>query len=58
MALMINNDQAFPNLAESDIRRYCTEQSFGRGEDYYERGAIVSPIRQGRTLRLGKPTIC
>jgi len=52
------DNQSFPNLTESDIADYCTEQGFERGEDYYERGAIVNPIRQGFTLRLGKPTIC
>ena len=52
------DNQSLLHLTESDIASYCSEQGFERGEDYYERGAIVSPIRQGRTLRLGKPTIC
>lgn len=43
--------EELPNLTESDITRYCTEQSFERGEDYYYRGAISRPIRQGWTLR-------
>jgi uncharacterized Zn finger protein len=43
--------EELPNLTESDIARYCTEQSFERGEDYYYRGAISRPFRQGLTLR-------
>jgi hypothetical protein len=39
-----------PDLTESDIARYCTEQSFEWGEDYYYRGAILRPIHQGWTL--------
>jgi uncharacterized Zn finger protein len=45
------HNHSLPPLTESDIARYCTEQSFGRGEDYYYRGAISRPIRQGLTLR-------
>jgi len=45
------DNRALSHLTESDIASYCTEQSFERGEDYYERGAIINPIRQGRTLR-------
>lgn len=29
--------EELPNLAESDIARYCTEESFERGNDYYYR---------------------
>jgi len=43
--------EELPNLTESDITRYCTDQSFERGEDYCYRGAVLRPIRQGCTLR-------
>jgi len=45
------DNQSLPNLTESDIANYCTEQSFERGMDYYERGAIINPLRQGHILR-------
>jgi uncharacterized Zn finger protein len=38
-------------LSESDIRRWCGEQSFERGRGYYSSGAIVDPRRQGDTLK-------
>lgn len=47
----MTSSQPLPHLTESDIRRTCTEQSFERGVDYYERGAIIQPTRQGHTLR-------
>lgn len=29
-----------PSISEADIRRYATEQSFYRGEEYYDTGAV------------------
>lgn len=37
-------------LTESYIRKLCTEQSFERGRDYFEAGAIVRPVIMGNTL--------
>ncbi|MEA3346125.1 MAG: hypothetical protein U9Q78_07790 [Chloroflexota bacterium] len=40
-----------PPLTEEDIQLLCTEKSFRRGENYYRRGAIRDPLRQGGTLQ-------
>ena len=45
------DNQPLPTLTERDVRLLCTERSFERGEDYYWRGAIREPVRQGNTLR-------
>jgi len=45
------DESSLPQLTDEDIRVRCTERSFERGEDYYRRGAIRNPLRQGRTLR-------
>ncbi len=37
-------------LTEAYIRELCTEQSFERGRDYFEAGAIVRPVIMGHTL--------
>ena len=42
---------ALPTLTESDIRRHTDPRSFQRGMDYYYRGAILNPVRQGNELR-------
>lgn len=39
------------HLKEEDIERLATEQSFDRGWDYYQNGAIINPVRQENTLR-------
>lgn len=36
-----------PRLDESDIRRYCGEQSFERGRRYYANGSIYDTRREG-----------
>jgi tetratricopeptide (TPR) repeat protein len=40
-----------PTLTESDIRQHADPQSFRRGTNYYHRGAILDPVRQGNELR-------
>jgi uncharacterized Zn finger protein len=40
-----------PQLTESDIRRWIGERSFGRGQGYFRSGYILSPRRQGDTLK-------
>jgi tetratricopeptide (TPR) repeat protein len=38
-------------MDESHIRKLATEGSFKRGMDYYHRGVIIEPMRQGAVLR-------
>jgi uncharacterized Zn finger protein len=40
-----------PQLTESDIRGWTDPGSFGRGQGYYRAGHIVTPRRQGNTLK-------
>jgi uncharacterized Zn finger protein len=42
--------EPLPQLTESLIRHYTTPQSFERGVDYYERGAVLSVIRRGQEI--------
>jgi uncharacterized Zn finger protein len=42
---------ALPKISERDIRARVGEASFEKGEDYYQDGAILSPHRQGMTIR-------
>ena len=44
-------NQNTPRLTEAHVRRLASEQSFERGEEYYEAGAITDPVRQGMELR-------
>jgi uncharacterized Zn finger protein len=37
-------------LTESAIRSYASDQSFERGREYYQSGAIYNAVRQGNTL--------
>jgi uncharacterized Zn finger protein len=39
-----------PKLKTSDIRRLASSESYSRGEDYYESGAVISTIRRGNTI--------
>ena len=41
---------SLPKLTESIIRAGTTTESFRRGQDYYESGAISNPARQGNVL--------
>jgi uncharacterized Zn finger protein len=38
-------------LTETDIRRWCGETYFQRGQSYYREGAIIRPRRKGDTLK-------
>jgi uncharacterized Zn finger protein len=40
-----------PSITEAAVRRLARTQSFERGENYYERGAVVDLERRGDTLR-------
>ena len=40
-----------PTLTEAAIERLARSQSFDRGEDYYERGAVIDAARRGTLLR-------
>lgn len=48
---MTKDENGPPQLAEEEIRPWCTERSFERGEHYYWRRTIRDPLRQGGTLR-------
>ncbi len=39
------------NFTEATIRQFTTAESFRRGEEYYERGAVISLIRRGNVLQ-------
>jgi uncharacterized Zn finger protein len=39
-----------PHLSEVTIRHHATAQSFERGEDYYQNGAVVSLVQRGDRL--------
>ena len=39
------------DLTEGLIREYASSESFGRGEDYYRQGAVLSLTRRGGVLR-------
>ena len=41
---------SLPHLTEFLVRQYTIPQSFERGMDYYERGAVLSVIRRGQQL--------
>jgi uncharacterized Zn finger protein len=43
--------EKLPKLTETQIRALANSQSFQRGEDYFRRGAILEPMRQGLELR-------
>lgn len=42
---------SIPEISEATIRYNATNQSFGRGEDYYKTGAITSLIQRGNLLK-------
>ena len=39
-----------PPISEASIKRLADSQVFERGEDYYESGAIIRPVRMGDVL--------
>ncbi|MCS5696252.1 SWIM zinc finger family protein [Desulfofundulus thermocisternus] len=45
------NRDNLPRLTESHIRDMADPQSFERGRNYYNDGAIIDPVRQGMELR-------
>jgi uncharacterized Zn finger protein len=42
---------AIPSLSETAIRRQATAESFSRGENYYQGGAVVSLVQRGNVLQ-------
>ncbi|MBN1485498.1 MAG: SWIM zinc finger family protein [Chloroflexia bacterium] len=40
-----------PQPTETDIRRWCGEKSFARGQRYFKEARILNPRRQGTTLK-------
>ncbi len=38
------------SITEATIRRLASAESFSRGEDYYDRGAVVNLEKRGDTL--------
>ncbi len=43
--------EPFELLTEAVIREHASSESFGRGEEYYDRGAVLSLMRRGNVLR-------
>jgi uncharacterized Zn finger protein len=39
-----------PPISEGSVKRMTSAEVFGRGEDYFENGAIVNPVRIGNIL--------
>jgi len=39
-----------PRLTEAQVRKLATEQSFQRGDRYYQQGRILNPVRQDAVL--------
>jgi len=37
--------EKLPKLTEAQIKAMASEQSFARGEGYYDDGAILNPLR-------------
>ena len=42
---------SLPRLTEKTIRQYSSAQSFQRGSDYYQEGAVTSLVRRGTVLQ-------
>jgi uncharacterized Zn finger protein len=40
-----------PGLSEAVVRSQTTKQSFARGREYFERGAVLSLTRRGRAIK-------
>ncbi len=47
----MSNDKGLPEVTLDQIRAWTSEASFGRGDNYFRQGNILSPRRQERTLR-------
>ena len=43
--------ESLPDLTEAAVRRLARPQSFERGENYYEKGAVFELVRRGSTLQ-------
>ncbi len=41
----------WPDLTETTIRQYASAESFQRGRDYYEQGAVLSLVQRGMVLQ-------
>jgi uncharacterized Zn finger protein len=37
-------------ISEATIQHHATDQSFSRGEDYYEQGAVIDLVQRGNTI--------
>jgi uncharacterized Zn finger protein len=42
---------AWPNLTEAQIRQYAADETFQRGREYYQQGAVLTLVRRGTTLQ-------
>lgn len=40
-----------PDLSEALIQRYCSDESFRRGQEYHRQGCVASLIQRGQELR-------
>ena len=43
--------ESLPDLTEAAVRPLARPQSFERGENYYEKGAVIEVVRRGSTLQ-------
>ena len=43
--------ESFPDLTEAAVRRLARPQSFERGENYYEKRAVIEVVRREGTLQ-------
>jgi len=41
----------WPSLTEASVRDLARSKSYGRGQSYYERGAVTDVVRRGQTVR-------
>ena len=40
-----------PNLTETTIRQHASAESFERGRNYYQQGAVLSLVQRGMVLQ-------
>jgi len=40
-----------PNFSEAIIRQHASPESYRRGQDYYEQGAVRNIVRRGQQLQ-------
>jgi len=41
----------FPQITDTTIRQHASAESFLRGSDYFQQGAVLSLVQRGATLQ-------